>query len=311
MTHAYLLAGEDLELAEHELEGFLESQQEEGELERESRLALAPGVMEGQLKRLALTHEVSEVIERGEIGEAPEYRPPGSFEVRAKEAAEEDHDTAGIQESYGSMLETEGNEVELDSPDESLRIYLLDDEYVLARLVTDIDRGLFDKRRNQERPFSSPVSLDPVLARVLVNLSGAEPGSHLLDPFCGTGGILIEAGLCGIGVHGMDAQDKMVEGTRENLEEYGVISHDIRQGEVKSLEEEFDRDFDAIVTDLPYGGASKVKGEPVDEFLEIAPELCDGKVVFMSNQPELGDLEPEHQIYVHKNLTRYVYILEP
>ncbi|MFB6190188.1 MAG: methyltransferase domain-containing protein [Candidatus Nanohaloarchaea archaeon] len=309
MTYAYLLAGEDLELAEHELSGFLESQRKGRKVERTERLALAPEVMEGQLKRLALAHEVSEVIERGEIGEAPDYRPQGSFEVRAKEAAEKDHDTAGLQEKYGSMLETRDNEVDLDSPDERLRMYLLDDEYVLARLVTDIDRGLYDKRRNQERPFSSPVSLDPVLARVLVNLSGAEPGSHLLDPFCGTGGILVEAGLCGIGVHGMDAQERMVEGTRENLEEYGIISHDIRQGEIKDVEMEFERDFDAIVTDLPYGGASKVKGEPVDEFLEVAPGMCD-RAVFMSNQPELGDREPEHEIYVHKNLTRYVYIID-
>lgn len=310
MSYAYLLAGEDLELAEHEVKGFLESQGLEKDTERQGRLVLAPEVDEGQLGRLALTHEISDTIERGEIGEEPGYRPENSFEVRAKIVAGEEHDSAGLQKEYGSMLETDGNEVDLESPDERLRLYLLEDEYVLARLVTDIDRGLFDERRNQERPFSSPVSLDPVLARVLVNLSGAEPGSHLLDPFCGTGGILIEAGLCGIGVRGLDAQERMVEGTRENLEEYGILSHDVRQVDIKDIKDEFDREFEALVTDLPYGGASKVKGEPVDEFLEVAPDMCDGRVVFMSNQPELGEMEPEYEIYVHKNLTRYIYIMD-
>jgi len=308
MSYAYLLAGEDLELAEAELKGFLESQEAEEEIDREVRIAIASEVQKGQLRRLALTHEVSEVIGRHEIDEEPEYRPEDSFAVRAVEA-EGEHDTSEIEEKLGQEMETGDNGVDLECPDEELRAYLLEDEYLLARLVEDIDRGLFSKRSNKERPFSSPVSLDPVLARVMVNLSGVKPGEHLLDPFCGTGGILIEAGLCGAGVHGLDIQEKMVEGTRENLEEYGIIAHDIREGSIAGAESKFEGDFDAVVTDLPYGEASKVEGNPVEDFLETAPELTDGKIVFMSDQEKINGMEPEHEIYVHKNLTRYVYIL--
>lgn len=307
----YLLAGENLELAEHELRGFLESQELSNEVERHGRLVIAEAPIPGQLKRLALTHEIAEIIERGKIDELePEYQPKNSFAVRAIGAADKEYDTAAIQQHVGEILSTEDNEVELERPEEELRLYLLEDQYVLSRLVLDIDRGLFEKRKNQERSFSSPVSLDPVLARVLVNLSGVKPQEHVLDPFCGTGGILIEAGLCGIGVHGLDVQEQMVEGTQKNLEEYGIINHDIRQGEVKHAPEIFNRKFDAVVTDLPYGEASKVEGSPVQDFLEAAPELTDGPVVFMSNQDRINDLEPEHQIYVHKNLTRYVYIIQ-
>lgn len=266
--------------------------------------------MKGQLKRLALTHEVSEVIERGKIEDiSPGYRPESSFAVRAVETDDTGFETSEIEEKVGEILENEGNEVDLERPDEELRVYIAGEKYVLARLVEDIDRGLFEKRVNQERPFSAPVSLDPVLARVLVNLSGVKPGERLLDPFCGTGGILIEAGLCGIGVHGLDVQQEMIEGAEKNLEEYGVIVHDIRQGEAKDATEIFDQGFDAVVTDLPYGEASKVEGDPVEDFLETAPELTDGKIVFMSDQEKIGDLEPEHEIYVHKNLTRYVYVM--
>lgn len=311
MSYVYLLAGEDLELAEHELKGFLESQDIETDIRREGRLASAGEPMTGQLKRLALTHEVAEVIERGDTDTLePDYRPENSFAVRAVEAVDKEYDTAGLQEEVGEKLSTESNEVDLERPDEQLRLYLLEEEYVLARLVQDIDRGLFEKRKNQERPFSSPVSLDPVLARVLVNLSGAKPREHVLDPFCGTGGILIEAGLCGVGVHGLDAQEKMVEGTEENLEKYGIISHDIREGEVREAPAIFEREFDAVVTDLPYGEASKVEGEPVEDFLAVAEKLTDGKIVFMSDQENIRDLEPEHEIYVHKNLTRYVYLIQ-
>lgn len=310
MNHAHLLAGENLELAEHELRGFLESQGLSIEIERHGRLAFAEKAPKGQLRRLALTHEVAEVIERGDMNKLePGYRPPGSFSVRAIEAGEQEHDTAALQQQLGDVLSTDNNEVDLENPQERLRLYLLEDEYVLARLVIDIDRGLFEKRANQERPFSSPVSLDPVLARVLVNLSGVKPREHLLDPFCGTGGILIEAGLCGTGVHGLDVQQEMVEGTRENLEEYGIIVHEIRQGEARDATQIFEQKFDAIVTDLPYGSASKVEGDPVEDFLEVAEQLTDGRIVFMSDQEQIDGLEPEHEIYVHKNLTRYVYVI--
>lgn len=310
MTYTYLLAGENLELAEDELRGFLESQELETNIERNGRLATAAEPMNGQLKRLSLTHEVSEIIEAGDVEDIePNYRPDTSFAVRAIDVNGKGHDIPAIQEEVGGKLEAPDNEVDLERPDERLRLYLLEDEYILARLVMDIDRGLFEERKNQERPFSSPISLDPVLARVLVNLSGVKPSEHLLDPFCGTGGILIEAGLCGVGVHGLDLQEKMVEGAEENLEEYGIIVHDLREGGVSEVSEIFDREFDAVVTDLPYGKASKKKGSPLEEFLEIAPELTDGKVVFMSNQDEIDGLEPSHEIYVHKNLTRYIYVL--
>ncbi len=310
MSYAYLFAGEDLELAEAELKGFLESQEVSKEVEIQGRLAVAGEPMKGQLKRLALTHEVAEVLERGDVKEIePEYRPDSSFAVRAIDAVDKEYDTASLQEQLGETLSTDDNEVDLESPEERLRLYLLEGEYVLARLVLDIDRDLYEKRQNQERPFSSPVSLDPVLARVLVNLSAVKPRSHVLDPFCGTGGILIEAGLCGAGVHGLDIQEDMVEGAEKNLEEYGIIVHDIRKGGVKDAPEIFDRDFDAIVTDLPYGKASKTEGSPAEDFMEVAPELTSGKVVFMSDREEIDGMEPEHEIYVHKNLTRYIYVI--
>lgn len=308
MSYIYLLAGENLELSEAELNGFLESQGIDERAERRDRLAETESEpMKPQLKRLALTHEVSELIQRSENLET-DYRPDGSFAVRAFDLTG-GADTKAVERKLGAELETSGNSVELENPEEIVRVYIFEDEYVIGRLVEDIDRSLFEKRKNQERPFSSPVSLDPVLARTLVNLSGVKPGEKLLDPFCGTGGILIEAGLCGVEVYGTDLQEEMVEGTRENLEEYGIIRHDIRQLSIDEVREELDQEFEAVVTDLPYGKASKTEGNPTEEFLEVAEELTDGKTVFMSDQESINDLEPEFQIYVHKNLTRYIYII--
>ncbi|MFB6209444.1 MAG: methyltransferase domain-containing protein [Candidatus Nanohaloarchaea archaeon] len=299
MSYVYRMAGEDLKLAGAEISGFLESQGIE-EVEFEDGYALAASEPR-QLKRLALVHEVCEVIGKTQELDKLDYSPDSSFRVRS------DEDGRKLEKKAGSILDAEKNSVELEDPEEDLRLYRVGDEYVLGRVVEDIERGLFEKRANQERVFSSPVSLDPVLARVMVNLSGVEAGGSIIDPFCGTGGILIESGLCGIKPHGLDIQEKMVEGARQNLESYGILNHDIRERAVKDAPGTFDRKFDAVVTDLPYGQASKTEGNPLEDFLEVAPELTDGRIVFMSDQPEIQGLEPEFEIYEHKNLTRYVY----
>lgn len=304
MTYIYLLAGEDLELAEREIKGFLKSQDTETDTERIGRMTLTASEP-SQLKRLALTHEVSLLIEETDREDMSfGYRPENSFRVRAK-AVEENKDVKELEKEIGGQLKTENNSVDLERPAEDLRAYVTSNKVFLSRIVTEIPRNLFQKRKNQNRPFSSPVSLDPELARVLVNLSGVKAGGHILDPFCGTGGILIEAGLCGIGVHGRDSSQEMVKGSVENLEEYGIISHDIQQMEVSEVGE-IAENVDAVVTDLPYGKASRKTGEPVKRFLEIVDSGL--PAVFMYNEDSLDGLEPEFEVYVHKNLTRYIYI---
>ena len=305
MTYIYRLAGEDLELAEAELNGFLKSQDIDEEASRRKNLAETEN-HPSRLKRLALTHEVSEKIsEASNIEELELMDFSGSFAVRAENLTGEEVDTKKIEEKLGERLGSEESSVDLETPEKTFKAYVLDEKIVLAELVQDIDRGLFMKRKNQKRPFSSPVSLDPVLARVLVNLSGVSAGEHLLDPFCGTGGILIEAGLCGAGVHGRDISEEMIEGAEENLEAYGLISHDLKTSsvdEVSGLE-----GIDVLVADLPYGRSSKTTESAVESFLELVKNF-DGRTVFMYNEASIGDFSSDYEVYVHKNLTRHIFI---
>lgn len=303
MSFIYLLAGEDLELAEAELRGFLQSQDINEVPERRGRLAETEAEP-SMLKRLAMTHEVSRKIAEIQTPsqfKQVDYRPKGKFAVRTRGI---ERNEEGLEEALGTIMSTEENEVSLDHPETIVKAYLLENKIIIGEMVQDIDRGLFQKRKNQERPFSSPISLDPVLARTLVNLSGLSRGETILDPFCGTGGILIEAGLCAISVQGTDSSKEMVKGTRKNLEEYGVINHDIKKKDISETTDNFE-EADAIVTDLPYGKASLEQGDPVEEFLK---KLKLGTpAVFMYNEDSLGDYEPDFELYVHNNLTRYVY----
>lgn len=307
MSYIYHLAGDDIELAMAELKGFLESQEIEEEPERKRRLGLSEA-KPSQLKRLGLVHHVSRFLNESEELET-DYRPKNSFAVNTYDFTGEKN-TEGLKDELGELLKTPNNTVDLENPDEVINVYIMDDSYVLGRQIQEIDRNLFKQRKNQNRPFSAPISLDPVLARVMVNLSEISAGGKILDPFCGTGGILIEAGLCGILPCGSDVQEEMVEGARKNLEEYGILNHRIREAGIKETEEKFsDKKFDGVVTDLPYGKASRSEGSPVEKFLEVAPELTDGKIVFMYDKPEIAGYESDFEIYVHRSLTRYIYRL--
>ena len=73
--------------------------------------------------------------------------------------------------------------------------------------------------RDQGRPKRDAFvgMLPPKLAQIMVNLSGLESG-RILDPFCGTGVILQEAGLMHYDVYGTDLAEKMIRYSRENLD---------------------------------------------------------------------------------------------
>lgn len=298
MTYYYLLAGDNLELARAELEGFLETQEIEN-IEHSGRISKTEE-HPTQLRRLALTHEVAEEID------IDDYKPQGKYAVRTENLSDEEFESKKVEREVGEKISGLTNEVDLESPDTIVKVYNTEEGLVYTELVEDIPRGLFENRQNQKRPFSSPISLDPVLARVMVNLSSVKAEDYVLDPFCGTGGILIEAGLCGIGVKGLDTQEEMIEGTVENLEEYGILNYEVQQGDVSEAGELFDK-YNAVISDLPYGKASKVEENPVKKFLELIKNF-EGKTVFMYNEASIGNYEADFEVYVHKNLTRYIFV---
>ena len=82
--------------------------------------------------------------------------------------------------------------------------------------VQDIDEYT---RRDREKPVRDPLvgMLPPKLAQTLINLTNAQPEDTLLDPFCGTGTVLMEAFAMGMNSRGSDISPDMVEATRVNM----------------------------------------------------------------------------------------------
>ena len=126
----------------------------------------------------------------------------------------------------------------------------------------------FESRKSHLSLFPHPSSLHPKIARALINLTGIKQNEILLDPFCGTGGFFIEAGLMNIKSVGYDINKVMAEGCIANLEHYKNNNYKIK---IKDAADITDK-FDCLVTDLPYGLNSNAVSQQDRKIIEDAQD---------------------------------------
>lgn len=115
--------------------------------------------------------------------------------------------------------------------------------------------------RDYEKPFRDAKNgmLPPKLARMMINF--AHPAQKILDPFCGTGTMILEGIDMGITVEGSDAEERLVQGAAENLEWFmrtthrGVSTLKIFQAEAEHLSRHATDTYDAIITEGTLGPA--------------------------------------------------------
>ena len=114
------------------------------------------------------------------------------------------------------------------------------------------------ERRASQRPFFKPVSLEPRLARLAVNLAcGPLSAGACLDPMTGTGGFTIEAVMSGRDAIGLDLDEEMIKGAKANLEWAGSEFNPFIVGDATNIKHALSgnavNDFAGAVLDPPYG----------------------------------------------------------
>jgi tRNA (guanine10-N2)-dimethyltransferase len=289
-------------------------------------LALARTVDAERVGTLAYTRRASRVVGRGDgtvesaratLENAP-LNPEGTVAVRARDVRRTaDIDTQCAERRLGSVLADHGYAIDLDDPDHELRALFADDSCTLGWLAVESRRG-FGARAPTEKPFFQPGSMHPLLARALANIAGARSGATVVDPMCGTGGVLVEAGLVGARVLGFDAQSKMAHGAATNLAHYLDGGFATARADATSLPLR-DGAADAVVFDAPYGRQSKIEGdlhEVVSGALAEAGRVAH-KTVVVGDRPwtdaaraagwVVGDTFERR---VHRSLTRHIAVLE-
>lgn len=92
------------------------------------------------------------------------------------------------------------------------------DHVIVARTIHEQDIEAY-ARRDQDRPQRDARvgMLPPKLAQIIINLARPDASATVLDPFCGTGVLLQEAHLMGLGLYGTDLEPRMIDYTRANL----------------------------------------------------------------------------------------------
>lgn len=271
-----------------------------------------------QLKEAAFVRKVSKILSSASTYEnlpIPEL-PDGKFYVRLDDRAG-CHD-ATLEPVMGEMLGGKGR-VSFNNPDFVIRVYHYT-EWYLCKEIFDGNRKEFENRRAPMRPFFSPVSIHPRHARFMVNVSGTVNGDTIFDPFCGTGGILLEAGIIGRKVAGNDWSLQMATGARLNLKYFGIRDFEVTSEDFTSMA--IGRLYDAIITDLPYGKNSRLSQKNLSRLYGDSFRKCheilrpSGKcVIVVSDLKLLEQSEPFFSVEkvfkyrVHRSLTRYFTVL--
>jgi tRNA (guanine10-N2)-dimethyltransferase len=241
--------------------------------------------------------------------------PDGTLAVRGRgfEGTCLGQDVDAIVKKVAGVV-ARGRKVDLRHPEVELRFVISDQVYFHVKLA-EIDRPSFDRRKVAERPFFSPISLHPRYARALVNIAAVKRGDLVLDPFCGTGGTLIEAALIGARACGSDIDEEMIAGTAANMEHVGVKAERLEALDIEAAASSFP-DMDAVLTDLPYGRSASTRKEGVALLYSRAIPAMDACLRAGGNfcvvAPRTMDLSPlslreAHAQRVHRSLTRYYH----
>ena len=206
--------------------------------------------------------------------------------------------------------------VSLNSPEVEYRAILSEDRCYFGKVLFTIARNAYDMRNPGKREFFHPGVMMPRMARALVNIANAQSGDVILDPFCGTGGILIEAEMLGTHSVGSDFDPMMVLGSRQNTNISSLMLADATHLPLR------DNSVDAVVTDFPYGQSVCIKkndtmdnlyADALDEIKRVLKSKRRAVVVTHRDISEIAALHmnvlQRHDQRVHKSLTRRVLVL--
>jgi tRNA G10 N-methylase Trm11 len=202
-----------------------------------------------------------------------------------KELKERGYSVRWVTGEKGDVTPAAVAKAKLTSEGYDIVIGLLEDRTVVG-LTTHVQDADAWSHRDYDRPFRDAKTgmLPPKLARMMVNL-GVKSEAHsstVLDPFCGGGTVLMEAGLVGCSsMVGSDISEEQIEGSRRNLDwlvEQGILPRSLQEHvrlmtqPIEILDQVLQEPVNAIVTE-GYLGRPLSGNEGEGEIMKIKGEV--------------------------------------
>ncbi|MBE6485216.1 MAG: methyltransferase domain-containing protein [Methanosphaera stadtmanae] len=262
-----------------------------------------------------------------------------SFKVRVKRIGNGEVDKDKIERNIGGYIKQDCQmPVSLDNAAHTIKLVYTNpktitnefkeervvgyNKVIITELLIEQDKRHFFDNKPHKRPYFHPGSMSPKLALCMVNLAHVKEGDIVLDPFCGTGGILIEAGNLNTTLIASDLEKCMYEGTKLNLAHEGFENFKVYWEDVRKLE--IEETVDAVAMDPPYGISTTLGGEDTkklytEALIAIEKHLKDDGHICMASphyidMNEVVESTPlkileQHAIRMHKSLTRIITVL--
>jgi len=204
--------------------------------------------------------------------------------------------------------------VNIKNPKTTLVFFIRDKVYACL-FLGDTDKSYL-KRNPSTLPGLHPSAMKPKLARAMVNLTGSKSGV-LFDPFCGAGGLLIEAAFLGFKPVGYDIDYRMLEKARMNFKHFKINDFVLLQKDALSLNSR----IRYLVTDLPYGVGTK--SQHIEKLYLRFLKLLDGLLIKRAviGFPTFVDFDvlikktrlkaiKKFSYYIHKRFSKEIVVLE-
>jgi tRNA (guanine10-N2)-dimethyltransferase len=139
----------------------------------------------------------------------------------------------------------------------------------------------WQKHKQKPRTFSNSIGMN--IAKTLVSIaSKGNKTKTLLDACCGVGTVLLEARFSGYNIEGCEINQNACDYTKENLAHYSYTAQ-VHCSDIKDL----DKNYDAIIIDLPYNLYSYSDDTIALNIISSAAKLTDRLVIV-----SMSDISP-------------------
>ncbi len=209
-------------------------------------------------------------------------KPSMTFAVRVTREGDHSFTSMDVARVVGEAIkECVDAVVDLNGPDVVFHVDVCNDAFAIGIDVT----GFRTMHYRPYRRYIHPASINPIIAAGMAVLSGASKEDSILDPFCGSGTILIETHLVtgSTRLLGIEIEEHHAIGALRNIEAAGlrgvvdIVVGDAREPPIAG------RRFDYLITNPPYGirEPAHVK-ELYHHLMELVRNHVDKKAVIVS-----------------------------